>query len=92
MFGGHAFIVSGHMACVVHESALMVRIDRTSYDSLISQEHVGPLSMTQRKIKTFVEVATIGLTGSRLHTWVEHGLGTVAALPAKGRPKKKKTT
>ncbi len=84
MFGGIAFMVRGHMAIGVVKDDLMVRVGPEAYEALVRQPHARRMDFTGRPMKGFLYVASSGLeTDAALQSWVGHGVGYAASLPAK---------
>lgn len=83
MFGGLAFMVSGHMAVVASgRDGLMVRIDPTSTEPWLAK--AGPMEMNGRDMKGWRYVTGEPITDDAfLAQAVAHAVGFVAGLPAK---------
>jgi TfoX/Sxy family transcriptional regulator of competence genes len=84
MFGGIAFMVSGHMSCGVNGERLMVRVGPEQYESALSRPHAVPMDFTGKPLKGFVYVEPEGYeSDSDLKSWVRMSLNFVQALPPK---------
>ena len=82
MFGGLAFLVSGHMCCGVIGSDLVVRVGPDAHERLVREPHARPMDFTGRPSKGMVYVSPTGLRTTRsLSRWVDRGLRFVRALP-----------
>ena len=56
MFGGLAFMLSGHMFCGVVRDTLMVRLGPDAVGPALNQPHVRPMDFTGRPVKGMVFV------------------------------------
>ncbi len=84
MFGGIAFMVSGHMCCGVTGDDLMVRVGAEGLEDALLLPHAHPMDFTGRPMKGFVYVEPSGLDSDEsLQAWVNRGLGFVTTLPPK---------
>lgn len=82
MFGGLAFMVSGHMTVGITGDDLMVRVGGDAHDAALSQPHARPMDFTGRSLKGFVYVGPGGLAeDDDLEAWVTRGLAFAAAQP-----------
>jgi TfoX N-terminal domain len=83
MFGGLAFLIHGHMACLIVRDELMVRTGPTRFDEALMQPYVHPMELTGRPMRGLVVVASAGLEGDALERWVSVGVAFVGTLPPK---------
>jgi TfoX/Sxy family transcriptional regulator of competence genes len=84
MFGGIAFMVSGHMCCGVINDTLMARVGPDRYAAALKHPHARKMDFTGRPMKGLVYVAPEGFeSDSDLADWVRLSLDFVATLPAK---------
>lgn len=84
MFGGIAFMVSGHMCCGVATEDLMVRVGPDRYAEALAHPHAREMDFTRKPLKGYVYVAPGGLeTDEALALWVGLGLTFVETLPPK---------
>lgn len=84
MFGGVAFMVSGHMCCGPLESDLMVRVGPDQYETALKRKHATTMEFTGKPMRGFVTVNAEGLKTKRdLTRWIEMGLKFVESLPPK---------
>ncbi len=85
MFGGLAFLVSGHLAvCAGHAGDLMVRVGPDAYEAARSREGTSDFVMSGRVARAWVLVdpATIP-DDTALRGWVEQGVRFASSLPPK---------
>ena len=83
MFGGLAFMLSGHMFCGVVRDTLMVRLGPGAAGRALNQPHVRPMDFTGRPMKGMVFVEPGGLRGAALQEWVDTAAAFARALPPK---------
>jgi len=84
MFGGLAFLVSGHMACGVIGKELMVRVGPDAYDAALKKAGAREMDFTGRPMKGMVYVGPRGFRSApSLKAWVEQGLSYARSLPPK---------
>ena len=83
MFGGHAFLLGGHMAvCASGRDVLMVRIDPARADVLLERPGAALMVMNGRRLRGWVDVEG-ELDDADLQGWVDEGVSYVRALPPK---------
>jgi TfoX/Sxy family transcriptional regulator of competence genes len=84
MFGGLAFLLSGHMVCGVHKGGAMVRVGKDHYSAARALPGVTPMMFTGKPMVAMVDVTDTAVeddaTRSRL---LDMALATVRALPPK---------
>ncbi len=86
MFGGIAFMVSGHMSCGVVSDTLMVRVGPHQYEESLAMPYASPMDFTGRPMKGFVYVSPEGFESDEALTfWVSTSLNYVHSLPPKQR-------
>lgn len=85
MFGGLAFLVEERMAVSASsKGGLMVRIDPTQTESLVSEPHVRPFEMRGKGIDGWLLVDAEALKADdELRRWVNHGVAYARSLPPK---------
>jgi hypothetical protein len=85
MFGGLAFLVSGHMAVAASgKGGLMVRVPPDDTAKLLGRAHVSPMVMAGRPARGWLRVDAEGLkTKRQLEGWVARGVDYVRSLPPK---------
>jgi len=84
MFGGLAFLVSGHMCCGVVGKTLMVRVGPEAYEKALAQPHAREMDFTGRPMKGFLYVGPEGLRKDPdLRVWLDRSLSFVTTLPPK---------
>ena len=84
MFGGIAFMVSGHMCCGVVDETLMVRVGPDLYAEALSRPHAREMDFTGKSLKGFVYVAPEGFeSDADLNDWIDLSLSFIATLPPK---------
>jgi len=85
MFGGHAFLLHGHL-CVAasRNGGLMARIDPGGPESIVEQPGVEPMVMRGRTLEGWITIAPQVLkTKRQLATWVNRSTAFAKTLPAK---------
>ena len=89
MFGGVTFMVSGHMACGVLKTELIVKIPREETVAALERPHVRAFDFTGKPMKGMVCVSPLGTDDQEaLDGWVERGVKfaqSQAPKTAKGR-------
>ena len=85
MFGGLAFLVSGHMSVAAsREGGLMVRVDPDTTETLLAKPHTRPFEMRGRALEGWLRVDAEGVrTKRQLAPWVERGVAYARSLPPK---------
>jgi TfoX/Sxy family transcriptional regulator of competence genes len=83
MFGGLAFMLSGHMFCGVVKDTLMVRLGQDGADRALGRPHVRPMDFTGRPMKGMIFVEAAVLRGPALQHWVDAAADYVRGLPPK---------
>lgn len=84
MFGGLAFMVSGHMCCGVVDQTLMARVGPDQYEQVLSRPHARAMDFTGRPMKGFLYVSQEGLElDEQLERWVRLCEAFVDSLPPK---------
>lgn len=85
MFGGLAFLVSGHMAVAASgQGGLMVRIHPEESETLVSEPGVDRFEMHGRAMDGWLHVAPDVLgSESQLDRWVALGVEFASTLPPK---------
>ena len=83
MFGGLAFLLNGNMAVAASgQDGLMVRVDPTETDSLVTENGVARFEMRGRSLNGWllVEPSAVG-SDQQLKRWVDVGLNYAGSLP-----------
>ncbi len=84
MFGGLAFLVSGHMACGVIGDELMVRLGDDGADAALDEPHTRPMDFTGRPMRSMVFVGRDGIASDEdLARWSLRGVRFAQTLPPK---------
>jgi TfoX/Sxy family transcriptional regulator of competence genes len=83
MFGGLAFMLSGHMFCGVVKDSLMLRLGPEAAARALDQPYVRPMDFTGRPMKGMVFVDPAGLHGDALGQWVGSAADYARCLPPK---------
>lgn len=84
MFGGLAFMLSGHMCVGVVNDTLMARVGPDTYAEALQRPHVREMDFTGRPLRGFVYVAPEGFASDRdLHAWLQRCEDFVGTLPPK---------
>lgn len=82
MFGGIAFLVSGHMCCGIVNDTLMARVGPEQYAAALTQPHARAMDFTGKPMTGFVFVAPPGFESDHaLHAWVTRCEAFVRSLP-----------
>lgn len=83
MFGGLAFLLSGHMAVAVGPDGLMFRIEPGTGPARVGG-HVREQVMGERVMTGWLHADTAGLASEHeLRAVVDHGRATARAMPPK---------
>lgn len=92
LMGGLSFMVKGGMCCSVSgKGGLLIRIDESERDRLLSQPYVQPMEMGGRIMSGFVRIAPDGYrTDAALRTWIDRGLAAAARRAARPPAKSSK--
>ena len=84
MFGGLAFMVSGHMCCGVAEDELMLRIGPDQYEKALQRKYVREMDFTGRPLRGMVYVEPDGFrTKQSLEKWIDVAAEFTKTLPNK---------
>jgi hypothetical protein len=85
MFGGLAFLIGGHMAVSARsQGGLLLRVDPTQTESLVSDPHVRRFEMRGREMDGWLRVDAEALkTDDAFRRWVNYGIGYARSLPPK---------
>lgn len=84
MFGGIAFMVTGHMCCGVVGDTLMARVGPDRYEKALTQTHAREMDFTGKPMKGFVYVDPAGFeSDDDLRHWVTLCENFVTSLPPK---------
>ncbi|MEQ9618552.1 MAG: TfoX/Sxy family protein [Deltaproteobacteria bacterium] len=82
MFGGIAFMLSGHMCCGVLDDQLMARVGPDRYESALDEKHVRVMDFTGKPMKGYVYVGPGGCRSDKdLKKWVGRCVEFVSTLP-----------
>ncbi|WP_028030328.1 TfoX/Sxy family protein [Gemmobacter nectariphilus] len=82
MFGGMAFMVSGHMACGLMPRGAFYRVGRARQAEALALDGTAVMNVTRRPMPDFVELAAdcMGEDAARL-TLLDMALTHIATLP-----------
>jgi TfoX N-terminal domain len=85
MFGGLAFLISGHMTVAAsRQGGLLVRVPPQETGKLLDRPRVSPMVMAGREARGWLRVDAAGVkTKRQLAGWVSHALTYVRSLPPK---------
>src|SRR4051812_15746330 len=85
MFGGHAFLVDGHLAVSASgQGGLLLRVDPSRTASLVEEEGVSRFEMRGRAMDGWLHVQpSAAADEAELARWVEMGLDHARSLPPK---------
>lgn len=83
MFGGHAFLVGGHLAVSASgRGGLLLRCDPAQTDALVREPEIGRFEMRGREMDGWLRVDPEAVaTDEELGRWVEVGVGYARTLP-----------
>ena len=86
MFGGLAFLISGHMAVAASgQGGLMLRVEPDQTDELAERPHARRFEMRGREMQGWLRVDAEGVrTRRELEPWVRRGVDYVRSLPPRG--------
>ena len=71
MFGGIAFMVTGHMCCGVVDETLMARVGPDQYEEALKKPHTRVMDFTGKPMKGFVYVDPEGFESEEdLQSWI----------------------
>ncbi|MGB5539260.1 MAG: TfoX/Sxy family protein [Gammaproteobacteria bacterium] len=84
MFGGIAFMVSGHMCCGVLGKELMARVGPAQYEAALKEPYARAMDFTGKPLKGFVYVGTRGFeSDDGLESWIGRCEAFLNTLPPK---------
>jgi TfoX/Sxy family transcriptional regulator of competence genes len=84
MFGGLAYLINGNMSVGIHGDDLIVRIEPTAAEDLLSRPGAGPFDLTGRPMKGWLLVNGSAVESDvALNEWVRLGESYARALPGK---------
>lgn len=85
MFGGHAFLLRGHMVVAAGSGGgLLLRCDPAQTEALVAEPGVTRFEMRGRSMAGWLRVDASAVDGDdALSRWVGVGTAYVATLPAK---------
>ena len=86
MFGGIAFLLSGHMAAGVAGSSVMLRLGEEAARGALAQPNVRPMDFTGRPMRGYVYADPPDGSGVALDVLVGQAVAFVRSLPPK-RPR-----
>src|SRR5688500_12014277 len=91
MFGGIAFMVSGHMCVGVLKENVVLRLGGDEAEVALEDPHVRPMDFTGKPMRNFLYLEA-GATASEsdLRAWIDKAWAFVATLPPKKKRSKKK--
>ena len=82
MFGGLAFMLSGHMCLGINDTMLMARVGPEQYEAALSRPHARKMDFTGQSMKGFVYVAPEGIVEDEdLKSWTDLCEKFVRSLP-----------
>jgi TfoX/Sxy family transcriptional regulator of competence genes len=81
MFGGLAFMTSGHLTVGVYGDGLIARIGAQDMDAATAQPGVRPFDMTGRPMRGIVVIDSTVLDDKALNRWIGQARSYVAGLP-----------
>jgi len=85
MFGGLAFLVSGHMCCGVVKQDVMLRLGEEGTQELLASAEaaVRPMDFTGRALKNMVYVDPAAASDTELSEWISRAVQFAQSLPPK---------
>ena len=85
MFGGLAFLVSGHMAVAASgQGGLLLRCDPADSPDLVTADGVGRFEMRGREMNGWLDVSPAAIAeDAALAGWVQVGVTYASSLPPK---------
>ena len=84
MFGGIAFMLSGHMCVGINDTMLMARVGPDQYETALTRAHAREMDFTGRSMKGFIYVASEGISEDEdLRFWTDLCEQFVSSLPPK---------
>lgn len=84
MFGGHAFLIQGHMAVSASsEGGLLLRVDPAEAESLVGEPQVRRFEMRGRQMDGWLRVDAELVQGDDLRRWLRYGVARARSLPPK---------
>lgn len=84
MFGGIAFMTSGHMTVGILDDRLMARLGPEGTARALARPHVSPMDFTGPQSRTMVFVEPAGIAADAdLAAWIGAAREFVATLPPK---------
>ncbi len=84
MFGGIAFLLSGHVLVGVWKESLLVRVGPENYQQALQEPDVVEFDITGRPMTGWVLVRAAGVEEDQaLRYWVSRAASVVRALPPK---------
>ena len=85
MFGGLAFLIDENMAVSASsQGGLLLRINPTLTETLVSKPHIRPFEMRGREMDGWLRVDSEVLeTDDELRRWVSQGVSYARSLPPK---------
>jgi len=81
MFGGLAFLLSGHMFAGIVGNELMVRLGHQAAQRALERDHVREMDFTGRPMKNMIFVQAAGLHGPALGQWITTATDHVRTMP-----------
>ena len=82
MFGGLAFMLSGHMCVGINDTMLMARVGPEQYEAALSRPHARKMDFTGQSMKGFVYVAPERIVEDEdLKSWTDLCERFVRSLP-----------
>jgi len=85
MFGGLAFLVSGHLTVSASShGGLLLRVDPAQTEGLLADPQASPFVMRGRELPGWLHIDVNADTSDvELQRWVDHSLDHVRSLPPK---------
>ncbi|MGB1357073.1 MAG: TfoX/Sxy family protein [Candidatus Puniceispirillaceae bacterium] len=84
MFGGHGFLMNGHMCVGIWNDVLVIRIGTDGWEAIAGDAHVRPMDLTGRVMQGWAMIAPEGVTeDADLQRYVDMAIMFCAGLAPK---------
>ena len=85
MFGGYGFLMNGHMCVFIQVDRLVIRIGEAAANAIANQPHVGPMDLTDRRMRVGPPISHEGVTkDAALQRYVDYGNPVLCDIATKG--------
>lgn len=84
MFGGHAFMLRGHMCAGSVRKKLVLRLGEEGTEQALREAHTAPMDFTGKPSRTMIFVDEEGYrSAADLRQWLRRAVAFVESLPPK---------